>query len=56
MTRAGFGIRPILAKDKDWVECIMNEHWGSTRMVSRGVLHDIPAQDGFIAAREGSGA
>ena len=55
MTQAGFGIRPILAEDKDWVECILNEHWGSTRMVSRGVLHDIAAQDGFIATREGSG-
>ena len=54
MTQAGFGIRPILAEDKDWVECILNEHWGSTRMVSRGVLHDITAQDGFIATREGS--
>lgn len=55
MTQAGFVIRPILAKDRDWVECIMNEHWGSTLMVSRGVLHDIAAQDGFIAIREGSG-
>ena len=55
MTYAGFDIRPILAKDKAWVECTLNEHWGSTRMVSRGVLHDIAAQDGFIAARDGSG-
>lgn len=55
MRRAGFGIRPILASDKAWVEHVLNEHWGSTRMVSRGVLHDIAAQDGFIAIREGSG-
>ena len=54
MTRAGFGIRPILASDKAWVECVLNEHWGSTRMVSRGVLHDIAAQDGFVAIRQGS--
>ena len=55
MRRAGFGIRPILASDKAWVESVLNEHWGSTRMVSRGVLHDIAAQEGFIAMREGSG-
>ena len=55
MTRAGFGIRPILASDKAWIECTLNERWGSTRMVSRGVLRDITAQDGFIATREGSG-
>ena len=55
MTNAGVGIRPIFTEDRDWVECIMNEHWGSTRMVSRGVLHDIATQDGFIAIREGSG-
>lgn len=55
MTQAGFGIRPILASDKAWVECVLNEHRGSTRMVSRGVLHDIAAQDGFVATRDGSG-
>lgn len=55
MRRAGFGIRPILASDKAWIECTLNEHWGSTQMVSRGVLRDIAAQDGFIATREGSG-
>lgn len=55
MTQAGFGIRPILASDKAWVESVLIEHWGSTRMVSRGVLHDIAAQDGFVAIREGSG-
>ena len=55
MTNAEFGIRPIFASDKAWVEDTLNEHWGSTRMVSRGVLHDITAQDGFIATREGSG-
>ena len=55
MTQAGFGIRPILAKDKAWVESVLNERWGSTRMVSRGVLHDIAAQDGFVAERDSSG-
>lgn len=55
MTHAEFGIRPILASDKAWVERALHEHWGSTRMVSRGVLHDIAAQEGFIATREGSG-
>lgn len=55
MTHAGFGIRPIRASDKAWVECTLNERWGSTRMVSRGVLRDIAAHEGFIATREGSG-
>ena len=55
MKQAGFGIRPIVANDKAWIEDTLNEHWGSTLMVSRGVLHNIAAQDGFIAMREGSG-
>ena len=55
MRRAGFGIRPILSSDKAWIESVLIENWGSTRMVSRGVLHDIVAQDGFVAIREGSG-
>lgn len=46
-------MRPTVADDRGWVVETLETHWNSTMMVSRGVLHDIPAQEGFAAVRDG---
>ena len=52
MSDGDFSVRPISETDRPWVEATLEEFWGSTLMVSRGVLHDIPAQPGFLAVAE----
>ena len=53
MSDKDFDVRPIVAADKGWVVETLETHWSSTMMVSRGVLHDISAQGGFAAVRDG---
>ena len=53
MSDKDFDVRPIVASDKDWVVETLETHWNSTMMVSRGVLHDTSAQEGFAAVRDG---
>ena len=51
--RSNLEIRPTNAGDSRWIAEMLNEHWGSTVMVSRGVLHDVTAQSGLAATQEG---
>jgi len=47
-----FSIRPTERADRNWVAHFLDEHWGSTRIVSRGkdyLAHLLP---GFIAVRD----
>ena len=53
MTARDFHVRPIVADDRGWIVETLETHWGSTIMVSRGVMHDIPSHDGFAAFQEG---
>ena len=46
-------IRPIHDTDKTWINRILTERWGSTTIVTRGVLHEANELSGFIAV-EGS--
>ena len=46
-------IRPVHDEDKTWINRILTERWGSTTMVTRGVLHAANELPGFIAI-EGS--
>ena len=48
-----FDVRPTFADDKGWIVETLEAHWNSTLMVSRGVLHDVSAQEGFAAVRDG---
>ena len=48
----GFNVRSTDAGDRDWIADALNERWGSTVVVSRGVLHDILAHPGFAAIHE----
>ena len=46
-----FYVRSTVADDRGWIVETLETHWNSTTMVSRGVLHDITAQQGFAAVR-----
>lgn len=42
-------IAPTTRDDRDWITSILVETWGSTRVVSRGRLHDVVDLSGFVA-------
>ncbi|MBN1200532.1 MAG: GNAT family N-acetyltransferase [Anaerolineae bacterium] len=44
-------IRPLGDADRDWVLQLMQEHWGSVRVITRGVVYDVSAMPGFVAWR-----
>lgn len=46
-------IRPLLPADLPWVESLVAEHFGSSRVVSRGVLHEARALPGLVAVHAG---
>ncbi len=46
-------IRTRRANDRSWVESLVSEHSGSTRVVSRGILHDALSLPGLVAERDG---
>ncbi len=46
-------IRARRANDGAWIESLLSEHFGSARLVSRGVLHDEPSLLGLVAERKG---
>ncbi|MGJ3241098.1 MAG: GNAT family N-acetyltransferase [Anaerolineae bacterium] len=51
MTEEAFTIRPLQREDREWVAHFLDEHWGSTQMVTRGRVlygHLLP---GFVAER-----
>lgn len=45
----GFEIRPLNDGDKEWVDALLTEHWGSSRIVTRGQVHQADALPGFVA-------
>ena len=46
-------IREATNADRDWVVSVLKTHWGSTRFVSRGRLHQAERLPAFIATRDG---
>ncbi len=44
-------ILPINNEDRRWVELFMLEHWGSEKVVSRGVIHYPQKLPGFVAIK-----
>lgn len=42
-------IRPVSKTDKPWVDRVLTDRWGSTTIVSRGVLHAANELPGFVA-------
>ncbi|HLF79058.1 MAG TPA: GNAT family N-acetyltransferase [Dehalococcoidia bacterium] len=45
-----------LPSDESWVVGLLRERWGSTKVVSRGVLHDASRLPGFVAVLDGLNA
>ncbi len=48
-----FHLRLLESSDRGWVSSFVEEHWGSRRVVSRGVVHYPEELDGFVALRGG---
>jgi ribosomal protein S18 acetylase RimI-like enzyme len=46
-------IRPLADSDRDWVARLITEHWASSRVVSRGRVHDVRGLPGFVATQDG---
>jgi uncharacterized protein (TIGR00730 family) len=46
-------IREFTTQDHEWAERLLTERWGSSRVVSRGVLHEASRLPGWVALREG---
>lgn len=46
-------MRSLVAIDQPWAAAWIGAHFGSTRIVSRGVLHDAQHLPGLVALEEG---
>src|SRR5512142_576253 len=46
-------VREIAPSDREWVRSFLREQFGSTKVVSRGVLHQADDLPGFIALYRG---
>ena len=46
-------IHSLDARDRAWADALVAEHFGSTRIVSRGRLHEAAMLPGLIAVRDG---
>lgn len=55
MTERDFTVRPLEREDREWVAHFMDEHWGTTQIVSRGQAHYGHLLPGFVAEREDNG-
>lgn len=53
MSESDFTIRPLEREDREWVAHFMDEHWGTTQIVSRGKSHYGHLMPGYVAEREG---
>jgi GNAT superfamily N-acetyltransferase len=54
MNAPAFEIRPLDDEDsREWAAAYFREHWGSNRVVSRGVIYKGDRLPGFIAYRAG---
>jgi N-acetylglutamate synthase-like GNAT family acetyltransferase len=49
---ASFAIHPLTDRDGDKVVQFITEHWGSTIVVSRGIIHRPAKLPGFVAVDE----
>ncbi len=48
-----FHLRPLERSDQNWVSSFVEEHWGSRRVVSRGIVHCPEELEGFAALQGG---
>ncbi|UCD73774.1 MAG: GNAT family N-acetyltransferase [Phycisphaerales bacterium] len=45
-------VRTVTESDLDWVRDLLEKWWGSTRVVSRGRVHQADVLPGFVATSE----
>ncbi len=53
MGRKDFEVRTTCPDDMEWISRTLNACWGSTVMVSKGVLHNILEHPSFVAMQDG---
>ena len=53
MNDTEIAVREIEPGDRDWVRSFLGQHFGSTKIVSRGVMHQADDLPGFIAMLRG---
>ena len=53
MNNTEIAVREIEPADHDWVRSFLGQHFGSTTVVSRGVMHQADDLPGFIAIFRG---
>jgi len=46
-------VREAAAGDREWIAPLLEERWGATTVVSRGVIRDAAALPGFVAEAGG---
>ena len=51
--KIGVTIRSISPADINWISDFYKNRWNSTRVVSKGVLHEVPNLPGLIALKSG---
>ena len=44
-----FIVRPLVKTDRDWVRDLLIEHWGSSKVITRGKIHYADKIPGFAA-------
>jgi GNAT superfamily N-acetyltransferase len=54
MNNTEIDVRDIEPANRDWVRSFLTQHFGSTRIVSRGVMHHADGLPGFIATYAGA--
>ncbi len=47
-----FEIKPTTETDRSWIKPLLRQYWGSSRVVSRGRLHQAEMLPGFLAAQQ----
>jgi ribosomal protein S18 acetylase RimI-like enzyme len=47
-----FEIQPLTPEYRAWASSLIEEHWGSVRIVTRGKVHDTSVLPGFVALRD----
>ncbi len=47
-----FEIKSTTESDRSWIKPLLRQYWGSSRVVSRGRLHQTEILPGFLAAQQ----
>ncbi len=49
-------IRPLGNAEREWATALIVEHWGSEKIVTRGLVHNVRSLEGFVAVQDGEPA